>query len=91
MKLISKTSSCIRPIECAVSTDVGGIYCIKCSVLVKTCANERNMLRQHVGHNMLRSFVHHVGLCCMMLAYVASSLKPVKLFAQHMPTFLLFS
>ena len=40
---------------------------------------------------MLRSFVHHVGLCCMMLAYVASSLKPVKLFAQHMPTFLLFS
>ena len=26
---------------------------------------------------MLRSFVHHVGLCCMMLAYVASSLKPV--------------
>ena len=27
---------------------------------------------------MLRSFVHHVGLCCMMLAYVASSLKPLK-------------
>ena len=58
---------------------------------LKARANERNMLCQHVGHNMLRSFVHHVGLCCMMLAYVASSLKPVKLFAQHMPTFLLFS
>ena len=58
---------------------------------VKACANERNMLFQHVGHNMLRSFVYHVGLCCMMLAYVASSSKPVKLFAQHMPTFLLFT
>ena len=43
------------------------------------------------ANNMLRSFVHHVGLCCMMLVYVASSLKPVKLFAQHIPTFLLFS
>ena len=40
---------------------------------------------------MLRSFVHHVGQCCMMLAHVAWSLKPVKLFAQHLPTFLLFS
>ena len=59
--------------------------------IFKARANERNMLCQHVGHNMLRSFVHHVGLCCMMLAYVASSLKPVKLFARHMPTFLLFS
>ena len=51
---------------------------------------ERNMLRQHVGHNMLRSSVHHAELCCTMLAYVASSLKPFKLFAQHMPTLLLF-
>ena len=50
----------------------------------------RNMLCQHVWHNMLRSFVHHVGLCCMMLAYVASSLKPVKL-SINMPAFLLFS
>ena len=41
--------------------------------------------------NMLRSFVHRVGLCCMMLTYVAFSLKPVKPFAQHMPTFFLFS
>ena len=48
-------------------------------VKFKARANERNMLCQHVGHNMLRSFVHHVGLCCMMLAHVASSLKPVKL------------
>ena len=55
---------------------------------LKARANERNMLRQHVGYNMLRSFVRHVGLCCMMLAYVAFSLKPVKRFAQHMPTFL---
>ena len=46
---------------------------------LKAFANERNMLCQHVRH-MLRSFVHSVGLCCM-LAYVAPSLKPVKLFA----------
>ena len=38
---------------------------------LKACANERNMLAQHVGHNMLRSFVHHVVPCCMMLVYVA--------------------
>ena len=28
---------------------------------VKARANERNMLCQHVVHNMLRSFVHYVG------------------------------
>ena len=59
--------------------------------IIKALANECNMLCQHVGYNMLRLFVHHVGLCCMGLACVASSLKPVKLFAQHIPTFLLFS
>ena len=68
-----------------------GIWCVADVSSVKARANERKMLCQHVGHNILRSFVHHVGLCCMMLAYVVSSLKPVKLFAQHMPTFLLFS
>ena len=61
--------------------------------MLKARANERNnyMLCQHVGYNMVRSFVHHVGLCCMMLVYVAFSLRPAKLFAQHMQTFLLFS
>ena len=54
--------------------------------ILKAYANECNML-----DNMLHLFVHHVGLCCMMLAYVTSSLKPVKLFAQHMPTFPVFS
>ena len=33
--------------------------------LLKDRANECNMLCQHVGYNMLRSFVHHVGLCCV--------------------------
>ena len=61
------------------------------TIYLKVRGNERNMLCQHVAHNMLRSFVHHFGLCFMMLAYVASSLKPVKHFAQHMPTFPLFS
>ena len=36
----------------------------------------------------------HVGsvctLCCMLLRVVAQSLKPVKLFSQQLPTFLLF-
>ena len=40
-------------------------------------ANERNMQAQHVGHNMLRSFIHHVVLYMLyMLAYVTFSLKP---------------
>ena len=35
------------------------------------------MLRHHVGYNTLLSFVHHVGLCCMMLVYVAFSLPNI--------------
>ena len=36
---------------------------------------------------MLRPFAR---LCCMLLRVVAQSLKPVKLFSQQLPTFLLF-
>ena len=50
----------------------------------KARANECNILRQMLG-----------TACCVrlytMLGYVASSMKSVKLFAQHMPTFILFS
>ena len=52
-------------------------------------ADNRSLRSQE--YSMLRSIVHHYGLCCMMLAYVASNLKLVKLFAQHMPTILSFS
>ena len=39
---------------------------------------------------MLRSFAHPVACCWMLLRVVAQSLKPVKLFCQLLPTFLLF-
>ena len=39
---------------------------------------------------MLRPFAHPVACCCMLLRVVAQSLKPVKLFSQRLPTFLLF-
>ena len=39
---------------------------------------------------MLRSFAHPVACCWMLLRIVAQSLKPVKLFSQQLPTFLLF-
>ena len=39
---------------------------------------------------MLRPFAHPVGCCWMLLRVVAQSLKPVKLFSQQLPTFLLF-
>ena len=39
---------------------------------------------------MLRPFVHPVACCWMLLRVVAQSLKPVKLFSQQLPTFLLF-
>ena len=42
-----------------------------CLHIIKARVNERNMLCQQFGHNMLRFFAHHVGLCCMMSAYVA--------------------
>ena len=39
---------------------------------------------------MLRPFAHPVACCWMLLRFVAQSLKPVKLFSQQLPTFLLF-
>ena len=39
---------------------------------------------------MLRRFPHPVACCWMLLRVVAQSLKPVKLFSQQLPTFLLF-
>ena len=39
---------------------------------------------------MLRPFAHPVAFCCVLLGVVAQSLKPVKLFSQQLPTFLLF-
>ena len=43
-----------------------------------------------VGCYMLRPFAHPVACCWMLLCVVAQSLKPVKLFSQQLPTFLLF-
>ena len=39
---------------------------------------------------MLRPFAHPVACCWMLLRVVVQSLKPVKLFSQQLPTFLLF-
>ena len=39
---------------------------------------------------MLDPFAHPVACCWMLLRVVAQSLKPVKLFSQQLPTFLLF-
>ena len=43
-----------------------------------------------VGCYMLRPFAHPVACFWMLLRVVAQSLKPVKLFSQRLPTFLLF-
>ena len=43
-----------------------------------------------VGCYMLLPFAHLVACCWMLLRVVAQSLKPVKLFSQQLPTFLLF-
>ena len=50
------------------------------------CANGRNIVKCY----MLRPFAHRVACCRMLLLVVAPSLKPVKLFSQQLPTFLLF-
>ena len=61
---------------------------------LKPCANGRNIVGQQlpalVGCYMLRPFAHTVACCWMLLRVVAQSLKPVKLFSQQLPTFLLF-
>ena len=38
----------------------------------------------------LHTLLHVVRCCCVLLRVVAQSLKPVKLFSQQLPTFLLF-
>ena len=43
-----------------------------------------------VGCYMLCSFAHPVACCWVLLRVVARSLRPVKLFSQQLPTFLLF-
>ena len=43
-----------------------------------------------VGCYMLRPFAHPVACCWRLWRVVAQSLKPVKLFSQQLPTFLLF-
>ena len=42
-----------------------------------------------VGCYMLRPFAHPVARCWMLLRVVGQCLKPVKLFSQQLPTFLL--
>ena len=42
-----------------------------------------------VGCYMLRPLAHPVACCWLLLRVVAQSLKPVKLFSQQLPTFLL--
>ena len=76
------------------------------SVLRKSCPRGRSRLKPranwrkivgqqlptllHVTCYMLRPFAHPVACCWMLLRVVAQSLKPVKLFSQQLPTFLLF-
>ena len=55
-------------------------------LVVKPRANGRNI----VGCYMLRPFARPVACCWMLLRVVVQSLKPVKLFSQQLPTFLLF-
>ena len=43
-----------------------------------------------VGCYTLCPFAHPVACCCSLLGVVAQSLKPVKLFSQQLPAFLLF-
>ena len=44
----------------------------------------------NIGCYLLRPLAHPVACCWMLLCVVAQSLKPVKLFSQQLPTFLLF-
>ena len=55
-------------------------------VSLKPRANGRNI----VGCYMLHPFAHPIACCWMLLRVVAQSLKPVKLFSQQLPTYLLF-
>ena len=59
---------------------------INCKSPLRLCANGHNI----VGCYMLCPFAHPVAFCWMLLCVVTQSLKPVKLFSQQLPPFLLF-
>ena len=63
----------------------GDIFRAAYSPTLRLRANGRNIVECY----MLSPFAHPVA-CCWMLLRVAQSLKPVKLFSQQLPTFLLF-
>ena len=54
------------------------------------CVKPRGNGRNIVGYYMLRPFAKPVACRWMLLCVVAQSLKPVQLFSQQHPTFLLF-
>ena len=64
----------------------GDIFRAAYSPTLRLRANGRNIVECY----MLSPFAHPVTCCWMLLRVVAQSLKPVKLFSQQLPTFLLF-
>ena len=58
--------------------------------VLKPRANGRNIVGQHAQQCWMLHVASVCTPCCMLLDVVAQSLKPVKLFSQQLPTFLLF-
>ena len=60
------------------------------STKVKPRTNGRNIVDQQLPKLLDVTCCVRFTSCCMLLRVVAQSLKPVKLFSQQLPTFLLF-
>ena len=57
---------------------------------IKPHANGSTLLTNNAQHCRMLHVASVCTPCCMLLDVVAQSLKPVKLFSQQLPTFLLF-
>ena len=63
---------------------------LRCKASCKRMQHCCSAIPNIVGCYMFASVLHPVACCCVLLGVVAQSLKPVKLFSQQLPTFLLF-
>ena len=63
---------------------------MKVTTLLSLRANGRNIVDQQLPTLLDVTCCVRLHPCCMLLDVVEQSLKPVKLFGQQLPTFLLF-
>ena len=69
---------------------VGQQCCVRLHAALSPVQTDATLLANNSQHCWMLHVASVCTPCCMLLDVVAQSLKPVKLFSQQLPTFLLF-